>query len=223
MSATATKRARKQQIREDKLVTTTVRFSEWAQTHFNQVIIGIVALVAVVAVLVFAANSRENNARQAERVMGSALALMLQGDYTAAKSSFQQVADRFGGKQAVAARFFKGECGSKQGNFEEALADYEAYLASSSEYPEFESAALIGKALCLEGMKNYTEAAPVMAAAVAKLDPKDPRYADAALNAGDLYTVAGNPRDALTYYQLASEHGTGDVKARATVAVELTQ
>ena len=60
-------------------------------------------------------------------------------------------------------------------------------------------------------------------AAVGKLDPKDPRYGDAAFNAGDLYTLAGNTREALTYYRLASEHGTGEIKARAKVAVELTQ
>ncbi len=222
MSATA-KRAARKHIREDKLVTTTVRFSEWAQAHFNQVIVGVVALVAVVAVLVFAANSRENNARQADRLMGSAMALMLQGDYTAAKSSFQQIVERYGGKQAAAARFFKAECAATQGNFEEALVDYDAYLASSGDYPEFEAAAMIGRALCFEGMKNYIEAAPAMAAALAKLDPKDPRYADAAASAGDLYMVAGNSREALTYYKLASEHGTGDVKSRATVAVELIQ
>ncbi len=222
MSATA-KRVTRKQIREDKLVTTTVRFTEWAQAHFNQVVIGVVALVAVVAILVFAANSRENNARQADRVMGSAMALMLQGDYTAAKSSFQQVAERNGGKASIAARFLKAECESKQGSFEEALADYDLYLAEASKYPEFEVAALIGKALCYEGMKNYAEAAPVMALAVSKLDFKDPRYGDAAYNAGDLYTLASNSKEALVYYKLASDHGTGDVKARASVAVELLQ
>lgn len=221
MSASA-KRARKH-IREDQLVTTTVRFSEWAQAHFNQVIIGVVALVAVVAVLVFAANSRENNTRQSERQMGSAMALMLQGDYNAAKSTFQQIVDRHGGKPAAAAQFFKAECEFKQGSFEEALTDYDAYLAKSADYPVFEASALVGKALCLEGTKNYLEAAAVMSTAVEKLDPKDPRYADAAFSAGDLYTVAGQPRDAVKYYQLAAEHGTGDVKARANVAVELIE
>jgi tetratricopeptide (TPR) repeat protein len=222
MSATA-KRVSRKQIREDKLVTTTMRLTDWAQEHFNQVIIGIVALVAVVAVLVFAANSRESNARQAERVMGSAMALMLQGDYTAAKTSFQQVVDQHGGKTAAAARFFKAECESKQGNFEAALADYDAYLASVTDYPEFESSALIGRALCLEGMKNYAEAAPAMAAALAKINPKDPRYGETALCAGDLYNASGNTREALVNYKLAAEHGTGEAKARASVAVELIE
>lgn len=220
MSATAN---RARHIKEDKLVTTTVRFSEWAQAHFNQVIIGIVVLVAAVAILVFAANSRENNARQADRILGSAMALMLQGDYTAAKASFQQVVDRHGGKQGANARFFKAECEATQGNFEQGLADYDAYLAVVSDYPEFEASALVGRALCLEGMKNYLEAAPAMAAALAKLDPKDPRYADTAFSAGDLYMLAGDSKEALTYYKLAAEHGTADVKSRATVAVELIE
>lgn len=222
MSATA-KRATRRQIREDKLVTTTVRFTEWAQEHFNQVIVGVVALVAIVAVLVFAANSRENNARQAEQLMGSAMALMLQGDYNAAKTSFQQVVDRHGGKQAAAARFFKAECAAKQGNFEEALADYEGYLGNVSEYPVFEASARVGKAACLEGMKNYAEAAPAMAAALEKIDTKDPRYADTAFATGDLYMVSGNSKEALKYYKLAEAHGSGDVKARAKVAVELIE
>jgi tetratricopeptide (TPR) repeat protein len=221
MGGTARKTSK--QVREDRLVTSTVRLTEWAQAHFNQVIIGIVALVAVVAVLVFAANSRESNERQAERLMGSAMSLMLQGDYNAAQASFQQVVERHGGKQAVAARYFKAECEYNQGNYEQALADYDAYLASSSEYPVFESAAFSAKALCLEAMQSFGEAATAMAAAVGKLDPKDPRYGDAALTAGDLYTAASQSQEALKYYKLASEHGTGDVKSRADVAIDLLQ
>ena len=92
-------------------------------------IVGIVALVALVAVLVFAANSRESSAREAERVMGAAMTLMMQGDYNAAMASFQQVVERHGGTQAVAASYFKAECESSQGSFEKPLADYDAYLA----------------------------------------------------------------------------------------------
>src|SRR5258705_653219 len=98
MTTTTARRAKKN-LKEDQLVTTTLRLTEWAQAHFNQVIIGVVALVAVVAVLVFVANSRESGAKQAEREMGAALGLMTQGDYAAAKNSFQQVAERFGGAQ----------------------------------------------------------------------------------------------------------------------------
>lgn len=218
-----TARKAHKRVKEDQLVTSTMRFTEWAQAHFNQVIIGIVALVALVAVLVFAANSRESSAREAERVMGAGMTLMMQGDYNAAMASFQQVVERHGGTQAAAASYFKAECESNLGNYEQAVSDYDAYLSASAKYPVFEAAALSGKAMCLEAMKSYAEAAKTMAAAVAKLDAKDPRYGDAALSAGDLYTAAGQSQDALTYYKLAAEHGTGDVKARANVAVDLIE
>ena len=52
------------------------------------------------------------------------------------------------------------------------------------ELVDVDVAALIGKALCFEGMRNFAEAAPAMASALDKLDPKDPRYADAAMATG---------------------------------------
>src|SRR5688572_20199568 len=169
---TTTARRPKKNLKEDQLVNTTFRVTEWAQTHFNQVIIGVVALVAIVAVLVFVANSRESGARQAEREMGTALTLMTQGEFAAAKESFAQVIERHGGPQGTSARFFKAECELQQNNYKEAVDDYDGYLAHVNEYPLFEASALMGKALALEGLENYLEAARTMAAAVDKIDPK---------------------------------------------------
>ena len=118
---TTSARRHKKNLNEDQLVTTTFRLTEWAQAHFNQVIIGVVALVAVVAVLVFVANSRESGAKQAERQMGEAMTLMTQGEYASAKGTFQQVSERFGGAQGAAARFFKAECEIKQNDYQAPL------------------------------------------------------------------------------------------------------
>jgi tetratricopeptide (TPR) repeat protein len=220
MTTTTARRAKKN-LKEDQLVTTTFRLTEWAQAHFNQVIIGVVALVAVVAILVFVANSRESGAKQAQREMGSALTMMVQGEYATAKGSFQQVADHFGGAQGAAARFFKAECELHQNDYKSAADDYDAYLARVKDYPMFEASALMGKALALEGLQNYTEAANSMAAAVDKIDPKDPRHFDAAFNAGAFYELAGRTADALKYYEMVAKDGTGDLKDRATVSVAL--
>lgn len=218
---TTTARRPKKNLKEDQLVTTTFRITDWAQEHFNQVIIGVVALVAIVAVLVFVANSRESGARQAEREMGAALTLMTQGEYAAAKESFQQVADRFGGPQGTSARFFKAECELQQNNYKQAIDDYDAYLARSGDYPMFEASALVGKALALEGIENYLEAARSMAAAVEKIDAKDPRRYDAAFSAGEFFQRAGQTAEALKYYEMVAKDGTGDLKARATVNAAL--
>jgi tetratricopeptide (TPR) repeat protein len=218
---TTTARRPKKNLKEDQLVTTTFRLTEWAQAHFNQVIIGVVALVAIVAILVFVANSRESGARQAEREMGGAITLYTNGDYAAAKASFQQVADRFGGAQGTSARFFKAECELHLNDYKAAADDYDAYLARAKDYPMFEGSALMGKALALEGLENYLEAARTMAAAADKIDAKDPRHFDALFSAGEFFQRAGHEPDALKYFEMVAKDGTGDVKARAAVAAEM--
>jgi tetratricopeptide (TPR) repeat protein len=218
---TTTARRVKKNLKEDQLVTTTFRLTEWAQAHFNQVIIGVVALVALVAVLVFVANSRESGAKQAEREMGTALTLMTQGEYATAKTSFQQISERFGGARGASARFFKAECELKQNDYKAAADDYDAYLARVTDYPMFEASALTGKALALEGLGNYIDAANSMAAAVDKIDPKDPRHFDAAYNAGEFYQHAGHTADAIKYFDMVAKDGTGDLKDRATVAAAM--
>jgi tetratricopeptide (TPR) repeat protein len=216
---TTARRAKK--MKEDQLVTTTFRLTEWAQEHFNQVIIGVVALVAVVAVLVFASNSRESSARDAERAIGSALLLYQQGDFGAAGTTFQQIYERHKGKQATAARFFKAECDLRLGNYQQAADEYDTYLDKRADYPLFESAAVIGKALAWEGLHNYPEAAKTMAEAIKTLQKEDPRYFDTVFQTGDFYMKAGDAGEALKYYEMVAADGTGELKSRAAVAVAM--
>ncbi|HEU4365037.1 MAG TPA: tetratricopeptide repeat protein [Candidatus Krumholzibacteria bacterium] len=216
---TATAKRAKKHINEDQLVTATVRASEWAQEHFNQVIIGIVALVAAVAVLVFVANSRENSARENERQMGSALTLMQQGDLNAARTSFEQLAQRGGGEHGITARFFKAECELRLGNYAQAATDYEAYLARKDDYPMFAAAASIGRGLAYEGTRQWAEAAAATAEALAIMDKADPRYYDAAYRAAAFHEEAGNRVEAVRHYEIVAEGATGTLQARARIAV----
>lgn len=216
---TATARRAKKSIREDQLVTATVRASEWAQEHFNQVIIGVVALVAAVAVLVFVANSRENNARESERLMGSAMALMQGGDLNAARASFEQIHQRQGGEPAIAARFFKAECELQLGNYAQAVVDYEAYLARKDDYPVFAAAAAVGRGLAYEGTQQWPQAAASMVEALALLDEKDPRYYDTAFRAASYYDEQGERVEAIKYYEMVAENGAGRIRDRARIAL----
>lgn len=218
---TSTARRVKKSLKEDQLVTTTFRVTEWAQEHFNQVIIGVVALVAVVAVLVFAASSRQSGSRQAERQMGVALAQFQQADFRSARESFQQVVTRHGGRQATAAQFFQAECDLRLGNYKDAIDGYDGYLRKRDGFPLFAGSAMIGKGLAYEGLQNYPEAAKAMADALKQLDSKDPRYLDTAFQTGDFYVQAGNVTEALKYYQMVANDATGDLKARATVAAAM--
>ncbi|HEX5132261.1 MAG TPA: tetratricopeptide repeat protein [Candidatus Krumholzibacteria bacterium] len=215
MTATAKRR----QMKEDQLVTTTVRLSEWAQAHFNQVIIGVVALVAAVAVVVFVANSRQSTARQSERQMGSALTLMQQGDMNAARTSFEQLSQSGGGKYAVVSRFFKAECELRLGNYAQAVTDYDAYLAKKTAYPTFAAAAAIGKGMACEGLQQWAEAATALVSALDALDTTDPRYYDTAFRAAAFYDRAGNHEAAEKYFQIVADGGTGEIRDRAAIAL----
>jgi len=217
----STRRRVRKNIKEDQLVTWAVRLSQWTQEHFNQVIIGVVVLVAVIAVSVFVANSRQGSSRQAVLQVSSALNLYQSGDYEAARSSFDQVAQRYGGKDAALALFYMGECYLRQAKFSDALTAYDRYLGRFKDYPTFHGAALYGKALCYEGMGNYADAAATMVTLLGVLDEKDPRYMDAAYQAGEFFAKAGDTEQAATYFNTVADKGTGDLKEKAAVAATL--
>jgi len=218
---TSTARRAKKSLREDQLVTTTFRLTEWAQEHFNQVIIGIVALVAVVAVLVFAANSRENSAREAQRQLGVGLTQLQSEQFSVAKATFQQIAEQHGGAPGASARFFQAECELREGNYAAAVDAYDRYLGASSAYPLFEASALVGKAMAQEGLRDYLSAANTLVQALAKMDARDPRYASTAFQAGEFFVEAKNESEALKYFEMVAKDGTGDLQARANVMVSM--
>jgi len=102
-----------------------------------------------------------------------------------------------------------------------ALADFDAYLGKSSDFPEFKQAAYIGKGFCQAGLGNYVDAANLMIEACEILDEDDPRYLDAAFHAGELFATAGDRQMAAQYYQLVADKASGTLRDRAAIALEM--
>ena len=218
----ATKRVvKKKNIKKDPLVTYALRTSRYAQEHFNLIIIGVVVLVAAIAILVFTSNSRRNAAAQAQRQLASAMTLFQQRDYQTARTTFEQVFDGHKGDKRWVAIYFKAECELKLRNYAQALNDYDLYLNGASKFPAFKEAALFAKGICHEGMGNYSQAAVIMETLHQSMSENDPRYLDAAFQAGEFFAKAGDTDRAVTHFRTVSEKGSGELKDKATIAIAL--
>jgi tetratricopeptide (TPR) repeat protein len=182
---------------------------------------GVVVLVAVIAVAVFTANSRQGSARQAEQAMAVAMSQFQAGDFESARSSLEQAANRYGGSTAARARFFKGESELRMARYQEALSSFDAYLAQYEDYPAFRESAMVGRSMCYEGMENYQAAAEELVALLKIMDPEDPRYLENAFRAGEFFARAGNTEQAAKYFQEVSDEASGNLKDKASVAAAL--
>jgi tetratricopeptide (TPR) repeat protein len=213
----------KKDIKRDPLVTYTLKVSRFAQEHFNQIIIGVVALIAVIAVVLFVSNNRRSSSTQSERQLAQAMALYQQQDFEAAKASFQRVAERFGGRNGAVATYYKAECEYMQRDYAQALRDYEQYLEVSGDFPVFKGAAMYAAALCQNGVGNVQAAADMMAEANQQFDPSDPRYLSSAYHAGEFFARAGDLERASQYFQKVADEGSGSLKDKAVAAITLLQ
>jgi tetratricopeptide (TPR) repeat protein len=215
----ATKRKiRKKRIKEDQLVTYSLRISQFAQEHFNQVLIGIVGLVVIVAASIFITQTHKSSAANSEKYLGAALALMRQGDVAAAKTSFQDTYDRYSNTRAgTMALFFKAECDLALKNYGEALNSYQAFLKKSNKFPDFEVTATIGESLALESLYRLSEASDMLERLVTTLDHNDPRYANCLYRLAGFNDKLGNSEKAVQYLQKIIDMGAGPYLEEAEV------
>jgi tetratricopeptide (TPR) repeat protein len=213
----------KKDIKRDPLVTYTLKVSQYAQEHFNQIIIGVVLLVAVIAVVVFTANSRRSSSSQSDRQLAQAMSLYAQQDYEAAKATFGRIADRFSGRNGAIALYYKAECEFKQRDYAGALRDYQSYLDVSSEFPAFKSAAMYAAALSQEGLGDVRQAAQMMEQAHYSFDEADPRYLTSAFQAGELFAKAGDHEHAVELFQEVADKAAGSLKEKAVTSIALLE
>jgi len=217
----STKKLVKKNIKEDQLVTAAVRFSQWSQHHFNHMLIGLVVLVGLVVVLVFTANSRQSAALEAERQLGAALAQYQQDNMDAARTGLQSIIQRYSGRNAALARYYKAEVELKSSNYSQAIADFDAYLKDAGDFPLFLVASKYGRAVAQAGLEDYAGAAESFAELIKEIDESDPRYLDSVYQAGRFFLKAGNVDRAAEYFTVAYEKGTGTLKDQASVELAL--
>jgi TolA-binding protein len=146
------------------------------------------------------------------------------GDLGAAATSFTQIAEKYGGQNAgLLSRYFLGKAMLAQGKYQEAMAAFEQYLRKAGKEAPFGIAATIGKAECMEGLKNFIGAAEVLERLSQSMDEEDPRSLDVMYQAGRDYERAGSRDKAVDFYRRVSEKATGPLKDRAVVSLALVR
>jgi TolA-binding protein len=218
------KRLRKKEMKEDQLVTTALRVSNFVQEHFTKVIAGIVVLVAVVAIVLFTAQARRNSAQVAEREFSLAMNHYQVGDREQAGTAFANIVDRYSGHRVGGmALYFLGECEMAQLRYEPAITAYDGYLDKAGSEGTFSDAATIAKAFCYEGLAQFREAAAVMDDLSKVMNADDNRYPEVLFYAGTYYREAGDLDTALEFFRQVTETASGPVKDRATVWLALLE
>jgi TolA-binding protein len=101
------KRITKKEMKEDKLVTTAFKLSEWIQKHLNQVLMGAGGAVLLALVIFFIFSSKAKREQKAAELFGKATMEFQTGNVNQSITDLQAVMDRYGGtKNASQAAFY---------------------------------------------------------------------------------------------------------------------
>jgi tetratricopeptide (TPR) repeat protein len=164
----AKKRLNKSQLREDKFIDTVAHYAGMLREHQRSIIGGLaVVLILILAVSwgVRYVNESDEESRVAFSGALGELDLAIQDNlpdgYEAALQSFEAIHSQFSGKTAGRwSIYYTGFCKEQLKNFQGALDDFDAYIASGD--PEFELAAQQGRASCLHSLGKIRAAAEAL-------------------------------------------------------------
>jgi tetratricopeptide (TPR) repeat protein len=140
-------RITKRQMKEDKLVTTTFKVTEFVQTHSRTFIIALVALAAVTAVVVFTISSRSARSREAAGLLGRAYLTMTVGNAELSVSDLKTIVEDYGNSSsAPLATYYLADLYFRNGSYEEALEYFQLYVDEYHHNQFLTVASLVGVA-----------------------------------------------------------------------------
>jgi tetratricopeptide (TPR) repeat protein len=217
--------SRRQELREDTMVTFYARALNILENN-RQAVIGVAAGIVAVVVLVLAWNWYQGNQNeQALSEMAEAVRLYEAGTYQAAldgDASFLgllDIVDSYGGTNSGnLARFYAADALFRVGNMDESLEMFESY-SKGNDY--IGASAFAGEAAIHELQGNHERAGDLYlrAANVYSSDITSPMYLS---NAARAYEQAGNPGDAINALQ-AIQDDYPESQAARTVEFKLAK
>lgn len=194
-------RITKRQMKEDKLVTTTFRVTEYVQKHSQSFIIALAALAAVTVVAVFVISSRSAKSREAAGLLGRAYLTMTMGNAELSVNDFKTVVENHKGSPSAAlAAYYLGDLHFRNGSFEEALKYFQLYVDAYHHNEFLTTASLLGAADSYMELGRYASAGDYYLRAF-QADTSGLEATKHLLRSGQAYLLAGEKGKAEEVFQ----------------------
>jgi tetratricopeptide (TPR) repeat protein len=195
------KRITKRQMKQDKLVSTAFKATEYVQARKNYFLIGLVSLVVVVMIIYFINYNITKKNNESIELFGKGQIAAAMGQADLAVSDYKNVVKRYGSNRiASRACYFLANIYKNQNKYDSAMVYYELFINKYGQEKILLIAAHAGMAICLEEKGEFTSAGDSFykAAELADNDDQSPGYL---MSAGRNYAKDGQYDKAQNAYQ----------------------
>ena len=202
------RRITKKQIKEDKLVTTAFKASEYIQKNPTRFVISGVAVVVIFVAIVLMMWSADRKENEAAALLARAHLAFDSGQVEDAVADLKNLSDNYSGTDPAAqATFILANRSFQQKNYVEAKSYYDRVIAGYDKDKMVLASAVAGAAACMEIDGNRLEAARLYMEA-ARIFPDElwaPHYL---LRAGMNFVAGGDTSSArMAYSEVDSSYG----------------
>ncbi len=215
------RRITKKQIKEDKLVTTAFKASEYVQKNPTAFVIGGVGVVVIFVAVILMMWSADRKRNEAATLLARAHLAFDSGQADAAISDLRELAEGYSGTEPAArATFMLANYNFQEKNYAEALSYYNKVIAGYDKDKMMLSSAVAGAAACEEIDGNRLEAGRLYLQA-ARIFPDELWAPDYLFRAGVNFVAAGDTASAkIAYSEIDSSYGSSlqANKARRSLA-----
>lgn len=161
-------------MKEDKLVTTALKFSEYIQKHSKEFLIAGGGVVVAVLIVLFVISSNRSRNQKAAELLGKARVELESGEFQTATTGLQNILRRYSGtKAAQEALYLMGNSHYYSQDYDQALRNFQDFVSKYSKAdPLLISGAYSGIGDCHMQKEEYDRAAEFYLKA-AKKNPDD--------------------------------------------------
>jgi len=189
-------------MKEDKLVTTTFKFTEYVQKHSKEFLFAGGGLVVVILIVLFLISSNKSRSQKAADLLGKARVELESGEFQAATADLQTILRSYNGTDAAQeALYLLGNSYYYGKEYDQALRYFQEFVSKYSKSdPFFLSGAYSGIGDCYVQKKEFALAAESYLRAADKIKD-DLIIPNLLLSAAQSYSYANQPDKAKELYE----------------------